>query len=39
MQDVMKRKGWTEDYLRVLLIDFVTNTMNISLYDFMEAQP
>ncbi len=39
LQGVMRRKGWSEDYLRALLIDFITDTQNISLYDFMENQP
>lgn len=38
LQGIMRRKGWSEDYLRALLIDFITNTQNISLYDFMENQ-
>jgi len=39
IRDVMKRRGWSVEYMRVLLVDFVVSTYDISLYDFLEGQP
>lgn len=36
-QAVAKRKGWNEDHLRAVLIEFVTCGEDVTLRDFLEA--
>jgi hypothetical protein len=38
IQNLMQRRGWSADYVRVLLVEFVTCGRDVSLFDFMEAQ-
>jgi hypothetical protein len=37
IKSVMKKNGWSKDYMRAILIDHVTCGQAISLFDFVEA--
>ncbi len=39
VQNVMKRRNWSAEYVRVLLVEFTMDTAGLSLYDFLEGQP
>ncbi len=36
MQDVIARKGWSDEWARMMVVDFLTCGEEISVFDFME---
>lgn len=37
VKNIMARKGWSKDHTIMLIVDYVTSGLNISLGDFLEA--
>lgn len=37
VKSVMKKNGWTKEYMRVVLIDYTMIGSTISLFDYLEA--
>ena len=37
VKSVMRKNGWTKEYMRVVLIDYTMIGTTVSLFDYLEA--